>query len=140
MIFLISIGHENPIVDILLKMYPQIIFIHGTILEDASVLINIYNLILPVSSFTYSLIRMNNNLRKIYIYDIMVKIQKVFWYTTDYYLESDKLNVYVMKPSLRYEKEMKGKWKNTKKQLNLMINENCLNSSLVLINKKRENI
>ena len=140
MIFLISIGHENPIVDILLKMYPQIIFIHGTILEDASVLINIYNLILPVSSFTYSLIRMNNNLRKIYIYDIMVKIQKVFWYTTDYYLESDKLNVYVMKPSLRYEKEMKGKWKNTKEQLNLMINENCLNSSLVLISKKRENI
>jgi hypothetical protein len=139
-IFLISIGHENPIVDILLKMYPQIIFIHGTILEDASVLINIYNLILPVSSFTYSLIRMNNNLRKIYIYDIMVKIQKVFWYTTDYYLESDKLNVYVMKPSLRYEKEMKGKWKNTKEQLNLMINENCLNSSLVLISKKRENI
>ena len=140
MIFLISIGHENPIVDILLKMYPQIIFIHGTILEDASVLINIYNLILPISSFTYSLIRMNNNLRKIYIYDIMVKIQKVFWYTTDYYLESDKLNIYIMKPSLRYEKEMKGKWKNTKEQLNLMINENCLNSSLVLINKKRENI
>jgi hypothetical protein len=140
MIFLISNGHENPIVDILLRIYPQIIFIHGTILEDASVLINIYNLILPVSSFTYSLIRMNNNLRKIYIYDIMVKIQKVFWYTTDYYLESDKLNVYVMKPSLRYEKEMKGKWKNTKEQLNLMINENCLNSSLVLINKKRENI
>jgi hypothetical protein len=140
MIFLISNGHENPIVDILLRIYPQIIFIHGTILEDASVLINIYNLILPISSFTYSLIRMNNNLRKIYIYDIMVEIEKVFWYTTDYYLKSDKLDIYKMKPSLRYEKEMKGKWKNTKEQLNLMINENCLNSSLVLINKKRENI
>ena len=140
MIFLISNGHENPIVDILLKMYPQIIFIHGTILEDASILINIYNLILPVSSFPYSLIRMNNNLRKIYIYDIMVEIEKIFWYTTDYYFKSDKLNIYKMKPSLRYEKEMKGKWKNTKEQLNLMINENCLNSSLVLINKKRENI
>jgi hypothetical protein len=140
MIFLISNGHENPIVDILLRIYPQIIFIHGTILEDASVLINIYNLILPVSSFPYSLIRMNNNLRKIYIYDIMVEKEKVFWYTTDYYLKSDKLDIYKMKPSLRYEKEMKGKWKNTKEQLNLMINENCLNSSLVLINKKRENI
>jgi hypothetical protein len=137
MIFLISNGHENPIVDILLKIYPQIIFIHGTILEDASVLINIYNLILPVSSFPYSLIRMNNNLRKIYIYDIMVEKEKVFWYTTDYYLKSDKLDIYKMKPSLRYEKEMKGKWKNTKEQLNLMINESCLNSSLVLINKKR---
>ena len=80
---------------------------------------------------------MNNNLRKIYIYDIMVEKEKVFWYTTDYYLKSDKLDIYKMKPSLRYEKEMKGKWKNTKEQLNLMINESCLNSSLVLINKKR---
>lgn len=139
-IFLISNGHENPIVDILLKLYPQIIFIHGTILEDASVLINVYNLILPVSSFPYSLIRMNNNLRKLFIYDIMFETGKVFWYATDYYLKSAKFNIYIMKPSLRYEKIMKGKWNNTKEQLNLMIKENCLNSSLVLISKKIENI
>ena len=139
-IFLISNGHENPIVDILLKLYPQIIFFHGTILEDASLLVNIYNLIMPVSSFPYSLIRMNNNLRTIYIYDIMGENTKVFWYATDYYLKLDKLNIYKMKPSLRYEQEMKGKWKNTKDQLNLMIKENCLNSSLFLINEKRKKI
>ena len=139
-VFLISNGHENPIVDIILKLYPQIIFFHGTILEDASLLVNIYNLVLPVSSFPYSLIRMNNNLRTIYIYDIMGENTKIFWYATDYYLKLDKLNIYKMKPSLRYEKKMKGKWKNTKDQLNLMIKENCLNSSLFLINKKREKI
>ena len=34
-----SNGHENPIVDELMKLYPQIHYIHGTIVEDASVVI-----------------------------------------------------------------------------------------------------
>ena len=136
-VFLISNGHENPIVDILLKLYPQIIFIHGSILEDASILINVYNLILPVSSFPYSLIRLNNNLRKIYIYDIMLEEEKIYFYATNYYFKLDNFNIYVMKPTLTYKTKMKGKWKNTKEQIDLMIKENCFNSSLFLMSTKK---
>ena len=118
-------------------MYPQIIFIHGSILEDASILINVYNLILPVSSFPYSLIRLNNNLRKIYIYDIMLEEEKIYFYATNYYFKLDNFNIYVMKPTLTYKTKMKGKWKNTKEQIDLMIKENCFNSSLFLMSTKK---
>lgn len=134
-IYLISNGHENPVVDIILKLYPKIKFIHGTIIEDASVLVNVYNLILPISSFPYSLIRLNNNLRKLYIYDILVEKEKINFYGTNYYFKSSNFSLYIMKPSLKYELLMKGKWKNTKEQLNLMVKENCFNSSLYLLEK-----
>ena len=133
-IYLMSNGHENPIVDKLLYLYPKIKFIHGSPIDAASILVNIYNLILPVSTFSYTLIRLNNNLRNIYIYDILVDIEKNWFYGTDYYFQFDNFSIYQMKPSNKYQIIMKGKWNNTKEQLNLMINENCINSSLFKIN------
>ena len=136
-IYLISNGHENPVVDVLLKLYKKIKYIHGSPLEDASVIVNAYNLILPISSFPYSLLRLNNNLKRVYIYDILVEEEKINWYGTDYYFQFDNFTIYKMKPSLTYESIMKGKWKNATEQLNLMIKEKCINSSFNIISKPK---
>ena len=136
-IYLMSNGHENPVVDELLKLYKRIKYIHGTPLQDASVLVYAYNLILPISSFPYALFRLNNNLKRLYIYDILVEKEKINWYGTDYYFQFDNFTIYKMKPSLTYESIMKGKWRKTTEQLNLMIKEQCLNSSFNIISKSK---
>ena len=132
-IYLISNGKENPLVDILLKLYPNIKYMHGTPIEDMSVLVNAYNLVLPISSFPYAAIRFNDNLKNLFIYDIMVETISVRWYAEDYYFQNMKFNIYKMKPSSNYENIMKGKWKKSKIQLDLMINEDCINNSFDII-------
>ena len=69
-IYLMSNGHENPTVNELLKIYPDIKFIHGTVEEDASVIIYAFNLVMPISTFTRTLVRLNNNLRKMFLYSL----------------------------------------------------------------------
>ena len=132
-IYLISNGKENPLVDILLKLYPNIKYMHGTPIEDMSVLVNVYNLVLPISSFPYAAIRFNDNLKNLFIYDIMVETISIRWYAEDYYFKNMKFNIYKMKPSSNYENIMKGKWKKSKIQLDLMINEECINNSFEII-------
>ena len=132
-IYLISNGKENPLVDILLKLYPNIKYMHGTPIEDMSVLVNAYNLVLPVSSFPYAAIRFNDNLKNLFIYDIMIESELINWYAEDYYFQNMKFNIYKMKPSSNYENIMKGKWKKSKIQLDLMINEDCINNSFEII-------
>ena len=118
-IFILSNGHENPVVDRLLYLYPKIKYIHGTVLYDISVLVNIYNLVMPISTFPMVLIFLNNNLKNLYIYPLI-----------KYILKKDiNFTVHKMKPSQKYMKLMAKKWKKSKVQLDLMINEKCSNSS-----------
>ena len=138
-IYLISNGKENPLVDILLKLYPNIKYMHGTPIEDMSVLVNAYNLVLPVSSFPYAAIRFNDNLKNLFIYDIMVESELINWYAEDYYFQNMKFNIYKMKPSSNYENIMKGKWEKSKIQLDLMVNEECINNNFEIIEGVRVN-
>ena len=118
-IFILSNGHENPVVDELLKLYNTIKYIHGSVEHDISVVINAFNFVMPVSTFSFNLIVLNNNLKNLYIYDLF-----------DFYLKNGNYTVHKMKPSPKYMKMMKTNWKNTKEQLNLMIKENCINSNM----------
>ena len=132
-IYLISNGKENPLVDILLNLYPNIQYKHGTPIEDMAVLANVYNLVLPVSSFPYAIIRFNDNLKILFIYDIIINDVLVYWYAQDYYFKKTKFTIYKMKPSYKYKKIMKGKWEKSKIQLDLMIKEECINNSFEII-------
>ena len=107
-IYIVSNGHENPVIDELLKLYPEIKVFHGKIVEDIS-----------LSTFTIMLIWINKNLRNLYIYEII-----------NYGLINVNYTILKMKPSLKYIQIMQRKWNNTKEQLDLMINEKCLNSSI----------
>lgn len=119
-IYILSNGHENPVVDNLLEKYPKIKYIHGSVEYDISILVNAYNLVLPISTFPLTLIRLNNNLRNVYVYGII-----------NYNLIDANYTIYKMEPSKTYLKKMKRKWKNSNEQLDLMINENCYSSSLI---------
>ena len=121
-IYLMSNGHENPTVNKLLELYPKIKFIHGTVEEDASVIIYSYNLVMPISTFPFTLVRLNNNLKKIFVYSLI-----------KYNFKDENFTVYQMEASQNYLNKIQGKWKNTKEQLDLMINENCSNTNLSIM-------
>ena len=118
--YILSNGHENPVVDELIKKYPIIGYIHGSVEYDISVLVNAYNLALPVSTFPLTLIRLNSNLKNVYIYDII-----------DYNLRDANYTIFRMIPTKNYIEKIKRKWKNSKEQLDLMITENCTNNELL---------
>ena len=124
-VFILSNGHENPIVDALIELYPNITFIHGTVIYDISVIVNAYNLVMPISTFPMTLFRLNTNLKNLYIYEL-----------TNYYISNVDYKVHIMKPSPLYLNKMYRKWKKSKEQLDLMINENCSNSDFIIINNK----
>ena len=126
--YILSNGHENPVVDMLIKKYPSIKYIHGSVEYDISVIVNAYNLALPVSTFPLTLIRLNKNKKSVYIYDII-----------DYNLRDANYTIFRMKPSKHYIKKIKRKWKNTGEQLNLMITENCTDNDLLPFIFKDEN-
>ena len=91
-----------------------------------SVIINAYNFVKPFSSFPGTLIYLNTNLVKLYIYDMpRSKIER-----TNY-------TIYKMVPSSKYSKVMERKWKNSKEQLELMINENCTNYTFQIFLPKK---
>lgn len=116
-IFILSNGHENPNVDALLKLYPKIKYIHGSLEEDISVIIYAYNFVMPVSTFPMTLINLNYNLINLYLYNI-----------ANYQLNNIYYKVHIMEPSFNYKNKMKGKWENTEEQLFLMLNESCLDN------------
>jgi len=125
-IYILSNGHENPVVDELLKLYPKIKYIHGKLEYDTSVIVNAYNFVKPISTFPGTLIYLNTNLKNLYIYDLpRVKIESVNY------------TIHKMVPSTKYYKIMERKWKKTKEQLDLMLNENCINNTMEIFYPKK---
>ena len=123
-IWLISNGFENPVIFKLLKLYSNVKFMQTTLELAISVIVNAYNLAIPRSTFSTTLISLNTNLKNLFVY-------KMF----DFDLSYINSNIHIMKPSRKYNLIMKGKWKNTKEQLDLMISEKCINSSFITLNK-----
>ena len=120
--FIVSNGHENPVVDELLKLYPDIKYFHGKVEEDISLIVNAYNLVMPVSTFPMTLIWINNNLINLYVYEII-----------HYNLLNVNYTIHKMKPSFNYRKVMHKKWNNSKEQLDLMLNEKCIKNNITTI-------
>ena len=101
-------------------MYPNIKYIHESLYEDISVIINCYNLVLPIFTLTFTLINLNNNLNNIY--------NIINYNTTKIYL-----TIHIMTQSSKYKQIMKRKQQNTTKQIKLMLNENCI---MIIVNNK----
>lgn len=118
-IYIVSNGHENPVIDELFNLYPKIKYIHKSIEGDISIIINAHNLVISKSTFAWTLIYLNKNLEKLYIY----KFGKHHPF---------QLNcvVYEMESSQNYKRRMQNKWYNTKEQLDLMISENCYETNI----------
>ena len=83
---------------------------------------------LPISTFPLALIRLNSNLKNVYIYNII-----------DYNLFDANYTIFKMEPSKNYKEKIKRKWKKTEEQLDLMITENCSDNDLLAYMFENEN-
>ena len=77
---------------------------------------------MPISTFPMTLIVLNNKLKNLYLYELLRFNTKNANYT-----------VHKMIPSNLYRKVMQRKWKKSKKQLRLMIKENCIKNEMQII-------
>ena len=136
-IFIISEDKKNPIIELLLKEFQEILFTNNNLEQDAAILTNAYNIVGSISSFFTTLIIINNNLKFIWEFDLYALPEKYLHLHHDIYNYPINYSIYRMNPSLKYKKEM-FPWINSKKQIDLMLNEKCENFELIFPNKNNK--
>ena len=123
-IYIISQDKENPIIDILIEKFPNIIFNKNKLEKDVSILVNAYNIVGSISSFFTTLIIINENLENIWEFDNYRLTEKYLHLHRDIYNYTYNYKIYKMYPSLKYQNEM-FPWINNRNQINLMLHEKC---------------
>ncbi len=130
-IYIVANGHENPVVDQLLKLYPNIKYMHGALVDDITVIVHAYNFVTSISTFPMTLIWLNNYLKNLFIFDMM---DFKYFETIHFNLQNVNYTIYKMIPSQKYYQMMDKKWERTREQLDLMLTENCTNTKLIRFN------
>ena len=74
-IYIISMDRSNIIVNALIKKYKNIVYNLNSIEYDMSLICRAFNIVASVSSFLFSGIKLNNNLKELWEYDIFMKIK-----------------------------------------------------------------
>ena len=130
-IILIAITKDNPTINPLLKEFPKIIYKRNPIDKDLAYLTNAYNLVGSVSSFLMTAMKLNDNLKNYWDYDIYRRSEKICHLNVEYYDFPRKFRIYQMKPSVNYKNEM-FVWSNDTNKFRLMINERCINNFTII--------
>ena len=123
-IYIISNDRGNVVLDALMNKYNNIVFNHDNYQTDLALLINASNVVASVSSFFYTAIKFNENLKQLWEYDINKLIEKFVWLHHHIYKFDIKYKIYTMKPSDIYFDKMFN-WRNSQNQLKLMIEDKC---------------
>ena len=123
-IYIVSENKKNPLIEKLTKEYPEIIFIDNYIKTDAAILSNAYNIVGSMSSFLTTLVMINDNIKNFWDFDNYRLSEKYLHFHHDIYKLNVNYTLYEMKPTEDYRKEM-FVWRNSKRQIDLMINEKC---------------
>ena len=123
-IHIISMDHSNLVLDNLMKKYENIIYKKNNLKYDISVLCHAFNIAVSVSSFAFSAIKLNDNLKNLWEFDMIRLSQKLFFLHHHIFQFRINYKIYSMKPSEIYRKKMFS-FKRTKEQLKLMIKDKC---------------
>ncbi len=123
-IYIIAENKANFVIDELLKEFKNITYTTNDIDTDISYLIYGYNLVASVSSFFTNIIKFNDNLKNMWEYDIYRLTEKFCHLHHDIFEFPIKYNIYTMRPSDFYRREM-FEWKKSEEQLKLMKEEDC---------------
>lgn len=123
-IYIISSDNTNVIIPVITKKYKNIIYNKNNLEYDISLLAHAYNIVLSVSSFVISAIKLNDNLKNIWEYDMMKLSQKLKFLHHHLFKFPIKYKIYTMKPSEKYNSKMFS-WKKTPEQIKLMLEEDC---------------
>ena len=117
---------KSPIIGKLLSDYPQIQHQLNSLENDIATLINAYNLVNSVSSFTQATISFNDNLINLFEYEVYKIEASILHFHYDIDILNRKFNIYRMTPSENYLDKMY-RWLNTDEQRNLLFEEKCIN-------------
>ena len=128
---IISEDTSNPVIQILLKEYPYILYNKNDLKLDISYLVNSYNIISATSSFIVSIIKLNQNLKALWEYDFYKLSERYLHLHHSVYTFSFNYNIYKMNVSENYIKLI-FPFHNSENQRKLMIEEKC-NNKFVLI-------
>ena len=123
-IYIISNDGQNIILNALMNKYKNIIFKHDNYETDVALIANAYNIVASVSSFFFVAIKLNDNLKNLWEYDICRLLEKFLWFHHHFYKFDIKYKIYTMKPSDIYANQM-FRWRATQSQLKLMIEDKC---------------
>ena len=116
--------NSNIIVKELSKRHKNIIHHLNNLTYDIALLTHAYYIALSVSTFAFSAIKLNDNLKDIYEYDIMRLSEKILYLHHHLFKYKIKYKIHTMKPSISYTSKM-FIWKNTPEQIKLMLEDNC---------------
>ena len=124
-IYIISVDDiYNPVIKKLREKYPDIIYNENPLEVDISYLARGYNIVGSISSFLISSIKLNDNLKYLWEYDIYPMSGRLFHSHHSINNEKRKYTIYLMKPSEQYKNKMVV-WKSSEEQINIMLNDKC---------------
>ena len=130
-VYIIAENDDYPIIHKLINEYNHVIYKKGSLKEDVSKLVYAYNIIGSISSFLTCLIKLNDNLKYFWEFDIYHKREKFYHLHYSISNFTRKYTTYIMPPSQIYKKTMYF-WKRSEEQLNLMINDTCPNDFIII--------
>ena len=123
-IYLISQDDKSPVIQKLLKDHPKIKHNLNSKEIDIAILMNAYNLVNAVSSFSLASISFNDNLMNLFVYEQYKLGSAIVHFHYDIDKLDKKFNIYRMKPSEEYfVREFN--WENTIEQRKLLFEEKC---------------
>ena len=123
-IYIIAENDDYPIIKRLISEYKNVKYKQSPLIEDVSKLVYAYNIVASISSFFVSLIKLNDNLKYCWEYDIYHRVTKFNHLHYSISNFTRKYIIYQMKPSPIYKKIMY-KWRRQPEQIDLMINDTC---------------
>ena len=83
-----------------------------------------YNIVGSISSFVIEIIKLNDNLKKFWEYDIYQLKEKIYHLHHSIYDYKRNYTIYQMSPSKNYKENML-EWKVSRKQINIMLKDKC---------------
>ena len=133
-IYIISEDKLNPILNKLLNKYKNITYNKNSLEKDISLLAHAYNVVGSVSSFIISIIKLNDNLKNFWEYDIYQMEHRLYHMHHSLYDYPRNYTIYRMKPSKSYQINMYI-WKRSDEQINIMLYDKCPNKfKIILLN------
>ena len=129
-IYIIAQNNANIIINKLTNKYHNVIFKKNSIDKDIASLVYAFNIVGSISSFFLMTIKLNDNLKNVWEYDLYRLKEKFFHLHYHFFKFPKKFNIYTMMPSEKYRREMFN-WKKRESQIKLMLEEDCPNNFII---------
>lgn len=125
-IYLIAVNKNNPVIEKLLKNYPNIIYNFNSLKIDISYIVNAYNIVGGAySTFLSRILELNNDINFLWTFKSKsFHFKKYLKFKLNSFYIINKAKIFLLFASNNYIREM-AIWNNTKEQRDLMINDDC---------------